>query len=272
MRFPAAFLRSQPTEEQERLLSSYGEQARELRRSLPHLASAERAKSIASLRVFVTTAESVCDPSGLLEYFVPVLNLLELQQAESKNWPRMRQAAMEMADAAAGADLSKRQVRRLRLYSDALGLMAYSVVCLREMDRSQARIESDVMRFDELTAAETRDLEREMQRLERYMREERRQRSEIRRVLVLAAARRPATTPRPWRSPRGRRCRRRPTTRRVQSDSGGDGDPEPPGAILSAAQSCRENPVRATDSQQSWAPGSADTVATNARGSERRAA
>lgn len=220
MRIPAAFVQAEQPENQALLLTHYEEQLYNLGRSLRHLAGADLPATVASVQDFVQIAEAICDPRQILPYFRPLLDCLELQQSGVKDWRRMSRAAREMATAAAAAGLSKRQVGRLRRYAEALDLIARSHVCTMAMERVQGEIEAKVERYDDLTAAERRDLGRDVQLLDQHLRGDRQRWLEIRRTLM-PPTRGPSRPPRMRRS---RRAPRRAIARRVQSDSGGDGD------------------------------------------------
>jgi hypothetical protein len=238
-RFATAFARRHEAQQQPRLLDAYHLQAGELRLSLVHRSAGPA--PLAAVRKLVGLAQAVGDPCGLLDYFRPLLDFLELNERKQKDLRAMCRAARGMANGAARAGLSKRQVGRLRRYADALHLIASSEACLAAMDRACNAIQAKVQRDDDITSAEQRDIERELRRLDRYGAEHRQQQHDIRRALLPPTVYRLARASRPRCS---RRVRRRPAARRAQSDSGGgggsadgDGDPEPPGRARQAARS-----------------------------------
>ncbi|HEY0464538.1 MAG TPA: hypothetical protein VGC79_10030 [Polyangiaceae bacterium] len=106
MSFATAFVRRFPAAVQAALHQTYTLQADDLRRSLVHLSTDPAV--VMAVRQFVGVAYAVGDPRGLLEYFEPLLDLLERRTHEQKDLRAMSRAARRMSSAAGRARLSKR--------------------------------------------------------------------------------------------------------------------------------------------------------------------
>ena len=211
------------------LFARYKAQARAFQGSLPMLGGTSLKESAEAVRDFVLTARAINDPADLLEYFAPLLTLLDLKVADSNDWRRMREATEAMASAGERAGLSSRQMAGLRRGADALRLLEESDRFGQRMDRKEGELAARFVRYDETSISERQRLARDVDRLNRDLREAQHRQAEIRQTLSPPAARRRESARRPRSS---RRCQRRVVARRAQADSGGDadgdGDSDPP--------------------------------------------